>query len=211
MVSFDVPSSVGTSSSVPSVACTMLTGSSSRMSFSCRWNSGCGVTCSTTNRLPIGPPRRPARPRLPAGCASHHPRPRECSRPACVTWTRRCPRQLVHGVVAISRSPLQRGQVLTLTNWPRMVCCAAHFARAVALRAADGLGARLRAGTLAHGTDFLPRDLDFLLRAEDGLLEGDLQVIAQVCAARRAAAAPRIPPMPPKNSSKMSPKPGNPP
>ena len=50
---------------------------------------------------------------------------------------------------------------------------AAHLAAAVALRAALGLGAGLGAQAVADGAELGGLDLDLLLGAEDGLLEGD--------------------------------------
>src|SRR5262249_45019752 len=64
-----------------------------------------------------------------------------------------------------------------------------QLARAVAARTDAGLGARLNAATMAALTAVVPRDLEFLVAAEDGLLEGHRHLAAQVLATLRARAA----------------------
>src|SRR5262249_32267631 len=67
---------------------------------------------------------------------------------------------------------------------------AAQLATAVALRAALRLRARLGPAAVAARADDRARHLDLPRRAEDCLLEADLEVVAQVGAARRPAAGP---------------------
>src|SRR5688500_5097203 len=67
---------------------------------------------------------------------------------------------------------------------------AAHLAAPVALGAGDRLGPRLRAAPGAGLAACQHRDLDFLLRPEHGLLEGDAQVVAKVGAGCGPSAPP---------------------
>ena len=65
----------------------------------------------------------------------------------------------------------------------------AQLAAAVALRACLRLGSRRGAGALARFARFLPRNLNRRLDAFGGFVERDLEVVAQIRAALRAAAA----------------------
>src|ERR1019366_1303146 len=66
----------------------------------------------------------------------------------------------------------------------------AHLSTALAGRALRGAGARFGAGAAALGALRRPRYLDSPLGAEDRLLEGDLDVHAQVVAALRTGVGP---------------------
>jgi len=61
------------------------------------------------------------------------------------------------------------------------------LAGAITLRAPDGLGPRLRARTATCRAWLLPDDLDLLLRSEDRLLKGNLQIVAQIRTSSRAS------------------------
>jgi len=65
---------------------------------------------------------------------------------------------------------------------------APHLSGAVALGAAYRRGARLRSAAAAGGAGLQARQADFLLDPKDRFLEGDLQIVPQVGAARRPRA-----------------------
>ena len=178
--------------------------------MSSRLRPGCASTCVTTYRLPGTPPRGPASPSperriwcpssMPAGIVTRRVRCRS---------TRPSPRQVGQGFSTIWPWPRQRPQVVTLTIWPSIVertwrtsPLPLHWGQVVGLRAG------LRAAALARLAASQRGERDLLLGAADGLVERQPQVVAQVGAGGRPAASRAgLPPSPPKNASKMSPKP----
>src|SRR6185312_8102857 len=64
---------------------------------------------------------------------------------------------------------------------------ASHFAGAVAVGASREVGSRFGAFAGTAVATFHARKLDLFFGTEDGFLEADLEAVAEVCAARRAA------------------------
>ena len=104
--------------------------------------------------------------------------------------TRPWPRHVGHGCSTMRPSPWQRGQALTLTICPKMLCTlrrtwplppqSGHWA---------GLRARRRAAAAAVRAGSLARHLDGAAGAEHRLLEADVDGHAQVGARLRPALA----------------------
>ena len=108
------------------------------------------------------------------------------------TWTTFWPRHSVQGVVTISRSPWQRGQVVTWTKEPRKVCCWRRTSP-VPLHCGQRIGC-------VPGSAPLPWQLGQVSwrgttisfsTAKDRFFKLDGQIVAQIGAPRRPAAGRR--------------------
>ena len=103
-------------------------------------------------------------------------------------FSRPMPRQFLQGMrddAALAAAAIAHGDVDELAE--DALLRAADFAAAVALRAALRLGAGLGAKTVADGAQLGGLDLELLLGAEHGLLEGDGDRAASVGATGRTA------------------------
>ena len=175
----------------PSAAVAKLTGTSQERCSPSRSKIACSRTWISTYRSPGGPPLRPASPSperrmrsplsTPAGTFTA-----ACARGARVPGQGSCRRDCARCVPA---APAARAGLLQLKEALRD----AHLARAAAGVAGDGLAALGRAAAVAGLALGELGDLDLHRVAEHGLIELQLELVAQVGAAKhlRAAAAAR--------------------
>ncbi len=164
------------------------TGTSTNRSSSSRLNVACGRTCTTTYRSPVGPPSAPCSPSpcmrrrwpsaMPAGIRTVtrrsrvvRPRPRQVGA--------RLPDDLA-GSGALGTGPGHDEEALLEPELTRAPAVRTGLGRG------SGRGARAAAGLAV----LLARDLNGRLGAGVGLLERDLEIEAQIGAARRPVPTP---------------------
>ena len=121
-----------------------------------------------------------------------------------VWLTRPAPAHFAQGSFTTSPRPWQVGQVRSI--WKKPPWLARTRPAPPQVGQVVGAGAGLGAGARADVAGDAGRHLDLDGLAGEGLLERDLEIVAEVGAALAAGAALRRRRKPPKNSSKMSEK-----